>query len=81
MSFRFYIYNDSKQGKVPVFFNSNEVDDRSATGHDQDVEDTREPVNVYKDKEGTETLKHPVDKVELHGDKVSVPAVLLGIVT
>ena len=59
---------------LPVFFNTHEVDQGCATRHGEDVDEGGEPIKIQvnQDKDGAESLKDPIEHVELHRDQISV---------
>ena len=59
---------------LPVFFNTHEVDQGCATRHGEDVDEGGEPIKIQvnQDKDGAESLKDPIEHVELHCDQISV---------
>ena len=58
----------------PVFLNAHEVDQGCPPGHGEDVDESGEPVEVQvnQDEDGAESLKDPIEHVELHCDQISV---------
>ena len=59
---------------LPILFNTHEVDQGCAIGDGEDVDEGWEPIEVQvnQDKDGAESLKDPIEHVELHCDQVSV---------
>ena len=57
---------------VPVLLYPHDIDQRSATGVNKDVEEGAEPVDEDEHHEGADRLKHPIEHVELHCHKVPV---------
>ena len=58
---------------VSILLNTHEVDQRSSTGIDQDVEKSEVSVGRNDDdQDGAAGLQHPVEHVELHGHQVPV---------
>ena len=56
---------------LPIFLNTHEVDQGCAIGDGEDVDEGWEPIEV-QDKDGAESLKDPIEHVELHRDQISV---------
>ena len=59
---------------LPVFLNAHEVDQGRPPGHGEDVDESGEPVEVQvnQDKDGAQSLKDPIEHVELHCNQISV---------
>ena len=59
---------------LSILLNAHEVDQGCAARHGEDVDEGREPVEVQvnQDKDGAQSLKDPIEHVELHCDQVSV---------
>ena len=57
-------------GLLPVLLNAQVVDQGRATGRDQEVEDGQDLLLYEHDQDEADSLKQPVDHVELCRDKV-----------
>ena len=59
---------------LSILLNTHKVDQGRAARHGEDVDEGREPVEVQvnQDKDGAQSLKDPIEHVELHCDQVSV---------
>ena len=59
---------------LSILLNAHEVDQGCAAGHGENVDEGREPVEVQvnQDKDGAQSLKDPIEHVELHCNQVSV---------
>ena len=59
---------------LPILFNTHEVDQGRPPGHGEDVDESGEPVEVQvnQDEDGAESLKDPIEHMELHCDQISV---------